>query len=566
MSRAHRGFIPLFCLGLITLASCRDTISSPDAPESASRPLFAQGDLGIWTVNTLDDPGDGVCDDTECTLREAIDVPGDHQIEFIAGLQGDIKLTAGQLSVVDKDLTIDGDGRITVDAQRLSRVFDANGGSRPRQLTLKGLTVKNGNAAGQDGGGIRAIAEASLRLENVSVLDSETMENGGGIWTGIDGGLAMINSTVQGNRAAKNGGGIYNLAELDIVTSTISRNVAAVDGAGIFSGAPNAPARLDRTTVSGNRASPSGAGPTRGGGILLRQGALEIRSSTITDNSAEGQFGQGGGLYVEGTVSMANSILAGNSATLIAGDCADFVGTSISLGYNLYTSGNVTNCFFTPAIGDQELSPAQIFTEVLEQTLKNNGGPTETHAHIVRGRAMDAGYCPGETEDQRGLLRPVDVAVMPNAVDGCDIGAYEAQGPVIARTDLMVSQSADKASVKAGDLLTYTVRVRNLGPELAPNTVLTNVLSNGVAFVSATHAKGTHTAPPVGETGTVTWTLGDLLDQADETAEIKVTVRIRGKTSIVNTASVTADIVDLNPANNTASLRVTVGAGGGKIK
>ena len=72
----------------------------------------------------------------------------------------------------------------------------------------------------------------------------------------------------------------------------------------------------------------------------------------------------------------------------------------------------------------------------------------------------------------------------------------------------------------------------------------------------------THTAPPVGETGTVTWYLGDLLDQANEVAEIKVTVRIKGKTTIDNTASVTADIVDINPANNTATLKVSVGAGG----
>jgi uncharacterized repeat protein (TIGR01451 family) len=153
---------------------------------------------------------------------------------------------------------------------------------------------------------------------------------------------------------------------------------------------------------------------------------------------------------------------------------------------------------------------------------------------------------------------------MPNVLDACDIGAYELQGPVVPRSDLMVSQSANKTSVRAGDLLTYTVRVRNLGPETAPNAVLTNVLSSGVTFVSATHAKGTHTAPPTGETGTVTWYLGDMADQANEFTEIKVTVRIKGKTSITNVASVTADVIDPNTANNTASLQTTVAAGGKK--
>jgi uncharacterized repeat protein (TIGR01451 family) len=129
---------------------------------------------------------------------------------------------------------------------------------------------------------------------------------------------------------------------------------------------------------------------------------------------------------------------------------------------------------------------------------------------------------------------------------------------------LIVSQTANKTSVKQGDLLTYTVRVQNLGPETAPNVVVTNVLSSGVTFVSATHAKGTHTAPPAGETGTVTWYLGDLLDQANETTEIKVTVRIKGKTTITNKADVASDAVDPNPANNTASLTVSVASGSTK--
>lgn len=562
MSHSPSRFLPALCLA--ALVACQEPTSPGPDKAVDIRPVFAQGDGGTWTVNTLADPGDGTCDDTECTLREAITAAGvGHQIGFTAGLTGPILLTQGELSVSDKDLTIDGSGRITVDGQRLGRVFATDGGN-PGRLTLKGLVVTNGYTGDGHGGGIQAFPEWNLRLENVSVVNNEAAQNGGGIWIGVDGELTLLNSTVDGNRAANDGGGIYSLGELALVTSTVSRNFAAFDGAGIYSGGSSDPGRLDRTTVSGNRASPTTVQPTRGGGIYLNVGTtLDIRSSTITGNSAEGLFGQGGGMYVEGSVSMANSILAGNSAT-IAGDCADFVGSSTSLGYNLYTSGNVTNCFPTPGIGDRELSPAQIFTEVLEQTLKNNGGPTETHALIVRGRAMDAGYCPGEIADQRGLARPVDIAVMANALDGCDTGAYEAQGPVIARTDLMVSQTSDKASVKPGDLLTYYVRVRNLGPELAPNAVLTNVLSSGVTFVSATHAVGTRTAPPVGETGTVTWYLGDLLDQANEVAEIKVTVRIRGKTTIDNTASVTADIVDLNAANNAATLKVSVGAGGGK--
>jgi hypothetical protein len=50
-------------------------------------------------------------------------------------------------------------------------------------------------------------------------------------------------------------------------------------------------------------------------------------------------------------------------------------------------------------------------------------------------------------------------------------------------------------------------------------------------------------------------------DQPNETAAITVTVLVRGKTTIINTAAVTADVTDPNSANNPAAITVTVGAG-----
>jgi uncharacterized repeat protein (TIGR01451 family) len=183
---------------------------------------------------------------------------------------------------------------------------------------------------------------------------------------------------------------------------------------------------------------------------------------------------------------------------------------------------------------------------------------------------VDAGYCPGETTDQRGFHRPVDDPAMPNALDACDIGPYELQGPVAIVADLMISQAVNKTSVKQGELLTYSIRVQNLGPETAPNVVVTDLLPSGATFVEARHNKGTHTAPPKGETGTVTWSVGEMLDQANEVATITVTVLVRGKTTITNRASVTSDASDPNTANNSSAITVSVAAGsaggGGKSR
>ena len=59
----------------------------------------------------------------------------------------------------------------------------------------------------------------------------------------------------------------------------------------------------------------------------------------------------------------------------------------------------------------------------------------------------------------------------------------------------------------------------------------------------------------------MTWTIGDMLDQANEVAQITVTVLVKGKTTITNTASVTGDVSDPNAANNSASIKVSVAAG-----
>src|SRR5690349_8844079 len=129
-------------LALAMVAGCQDNTTT--APLKSPTPHFAQGDGGVWTVNTLVDPGDGVCDDTECTLREAIGAAvAGGRVVFASGLQGDIKLAGQRLAIV-RDLTIDGSGRIAVDAQRGSGVMVVTGvlgGSRP-VVTVARMTLK----------------------------------------------------------------------------------------------------------------------------------------------------------------------------------------------------------------------------------------------------------------------------------------------------------------------------------------------------------------------------------------------------------------------------------------
>jgi uncharacterized repeat protein (TIGR01451 family) len=330
------------------------------------------------------------------------------------------------------------------------------------------------------------------------------------------------------------------------VTGSLIAGNEALSGAGGITNSSTASMTLNRSTISGNHTTHQVGGISAGG-------IAALRSVTVAGNDG----GSGVGGMVGSSATRSNSIIAGNRGDF-SNDCTG-ISDPISLGHNLTTTCG------SQATGDVFVTAAaQVFTEVLEAELKDNGGPTQTHALIARGRAVDAGYCPGETEDQRGFGRPVDVALMPNALDACDIGAYELQGPVAVVADLMISQAVNKTSVKQGDLLTYTVRVQNLGPQAAPDVVVTDLLPSGATFVEAKANKGTQTAPPKGQTGTVTWTVGDLVDQANEVATITVTVLVKGKTTITNTASVTGDVADPKAANNTAAITVSVAAGGSK--
>ena len=62
--------------------------------------------------------------------------------------------------------------------------------------------------------------------------------------------------------------------------------------------------------------------------------------------------------------------------------------------------------------------------------LGDYGGPTLTHSVQPGSPVIDAGICGSFTADQRGVQRPIDIPGETNAVDGCDIGAFESElGP-----------------------------------------------------------------------------------------------------------------------------------------
>ncbi|WGJ15796.1 DUF11 domain-containing protein [Methylocapsa sp. D3K7] len=118
-----------------------------------------------------------------------------------------------------------------------------------------------------------------------------------------------------------------------------------------------------------------------------------------------------------------------------------------------------------------------------------------------------------------------------------------------SEADLAITKTAP-STVVAGTTLTYTINVSNLGPNNATNVVVTDPLPAGTTFkMSSISCSGSP----------VTCNLGTLANGLSMSFTITANVPSSFVTpAITNTASVTANETDPNPANNTSSASTLV--------
>jgi uncharacterized repeat protein (TIGR01451 family) len=115
--------------------------------------------------------------------------------------------------------------------------------------------------------------------------------------------------------------------------------------------------------------------------------------------------------------------------------------------------------------------------------------------------------------------------------------------------DLSLTKSDSPDPAAEGGALTYTILVANAGPDPATNVVVTDNLPNQLEFVSATTTSGSCQTPnPKGKGGKVACNLGTLANGGTATVTIATTAAKSGNVS--NTAAVTSDVTDPQPANN----------------
>lgn len=305
---------------------------------------------------------------------------------------------------------------------------------------------------GQDiaGGAIYAFGGGDTIIAGSTFLGNSA-SNGGAVGS-LNGDLTLINSSFSNNAATGSGGnpgnggcgGAIYMDGADETTSvcgvTIRGNTAGAIGGAFFrvSNDLSGTFAMDRTTIDANRVTPADSGNAGGlylqglalsianstisrneafynGGIWIHTSAVEMTNVTIAENTAFGS--NGGGLWLSNgpTGTLRNCTIANNHSTATDQIAGAIFGAGLTLA-NTIVAGNtaqwVPGCDETHGDGGGNLqwpdgalcTPSPLVAEPLLGALGSNGGDTETLLPGATSPARGLGTgCPAT--DQRGQPR-----------------------------------------------------------------------------------------------------------------------------------------------------------------
>jgi hypothetical protein len=336
------------------------------------------------------------------------------------------------------------------------------------------------------GGGIYAKGNATI---NTSSIGANTAD---GYYGAVGGGLVglgtvdMSGAFITGNSAtasakssAVRGGGVAAVGDFSAKETTIDANHASGGGgsAGSLGGGLVAyhGMSLVRSTISHNGSTGS-AGGILGASVDAATTSVYVQSSTISGNTAA--YVVGGAFFNSATVGLYNSTVAFNSAgagylgavfpldyyapgvaltgmntamsvtlqsTILSNntygpsesevDLSSAKTMSNGVKFNASPANNYVRAFILAGstLPDDTLPDPQKITCPLLGPLRDNGGPTMTHALLSGSPAIDAGNDVLHlTDDQRGDGYPRE----SNGI--ADIGAYE-----VDQTDIVFNSSLE---------------------------------------------------------------------------------------------------------------------------
>ncbi|GBO51894.1 hypothetical protein APA_3475 [Pseudanabaena sp. lw0831] len=466
--------------------------------------------------------------------------------------------TLGATVPINKNITVNGAGanNTIVSGNNAVQVFNIGNNST---VNMNNLTVTNGRSAG-DAGGAFIDSGSTLSLNGTIFSNNFASSQGAAILNSSNSTLNVANSTFSNNSASAVSG-IANYGTATVSNSTFSNNRANIIG--VFYNV-NATTTISNSTFSGNTlANRAGAAVlneggttnisnstfsgnstgTGGRGIIFNfSGTTNISNSTVSGNTPNPQ----GAIFNEnGTTNISNSIIVGNSSVgnpeiNRTGGTINFSGANI-VGLNGTSGINGTVTGVTP------ITPTGAASTVINTTLANNGGPTQTFALSPNSIALDASTTAGgaipTTSDQRGIL-----TVNTNR----DIGAFESRGFTLTPVSGTTPQSATvntlfgnllgvtvsfDGGVVDGETVTFTAPNTAASGLFGASSTTTATITGGIATAGAfraTTTSGTYnvTATATGVSNTANFALTN-------TPDAPATITATGGTpqsTVVNTA------------------------------
>jgi predicted outer membrane repeat protein len=222
----------------------------------------------------------------------------------------------------NKTLTIEGTGvdETVIDGNRLNQIgeFDTTLllNDDAAAITIKGLTLRNGNAMDSGGALIIKTDSASISVEETSFVGNVARgQSGGGLYaTSTNGNIRIDKSIFEFNAQPIIGGGAHLETvngDVSIADSWFLDNLCTVSGGGLFASSSKGNVTVVNTIAMGN-----GAGAGAGLYAVTPVGVSSFINNTIAANGANSK---GGGLLVAlnedaSAASLYNNIVWGNSA------------------------------------------------------------------------------------------------------------------------------------------------------------------------------------------------------------------------------------------------------------
>ncbi|NML21995.1 right-handed parallel beta-helix repeat-containing protein [Pseudoflavitalea sp. G-6-1-2] len=284
-------------------------------------------------------------------------------------------------------------------------------GSDP--LVVDGFTVQEGSSSGTTlvvdqgdnvssvhGGGIYLLNGASVKFNNMVVVNNYASSYGGGVAAMFSSNVSFQNSYIASNASGQFGGGIgvYGNDTVTLTNSTIQQ-CASSYGGGVYLN-QGSPLIITNSLIQNNTAY------SYGGGVFSQTGSPVTANGVQIKGNSGGN--SGGGIYVQystGTNVFNNVLISGNYAG--------------SNGAGIFIANDVGQLTNTTIVGNSSVSGGAIYNSSAGLTINNsviynnrsgiaNIGSATIKYSLVQGVAADANAHNLSGNDDPSFTLPVD--------------------------------------------------------------------------------------------------------------------------------------------------------------